>query len=338
MRASARAGPGVAQERLRCLALLRFGPHQGEARERGQAGAATLFDRLGAEPPVALQHQHPQQGVFRVVGLEQHAAGTVAAAGPARDLEQQLGHPLGGAEVDAEQSGVGIENRHQGDVREMVPLREHLGTDHRVDLTGVHAVEQRLQRPPPADRVAVHPGHAQALDSSLQRARDPLGAEPQAAHVLRAAPGALVDERALRGAVVAAQPAVFAVEHQVCVAPVAVRDPAAGEAHEPGRVAAPVDEQERLLGAGLGLLQRLDEHVAEAVVEGALAQVDDVDAGRGGSAGAMRQLEAAVAAAAHVVDGLQRGGGAPEHDRGAGRPGRAPPRGRGQSIETRPAA
>ena len=316
-----RAGPGVAQERLRRLALLRFGPHQREARERGQASAATLFERLGAELPVALQHQHPQQGVLRVVGLEQDPAGALTAAGPARDLEQQLRHPLRGPEVDAEQSGVGVEDRDQGDVREVVPLREHLGADHRVDLARVHAVEQRLQRPAPADRVAVHPGHAQALDSSLQRARDPLGAEPQAAHVLRAAPGALVDERALRAAVVAAQPVVLSVQHQVCVAPVAVRDPAAGEAHEPGRVAAPVDEQERLLGTGLRLLQRLDEHVGEAVVEGALAQVDDVDAGRGGAAGTVRQLEPAVAVSAHVVDGLQRRSGAPEHDRSPGVPG-----------------
>ena len=185
----------------------------------------------------------------------------------------------------------------------------------------MHAVEQRLQRSAPADRVAVHPGHAQALDSSLQRARDPLGAEPQAAHVLRAAPGALVDERAFRRAVVAAQPVVLAVEHEVRVAPVAIRDPAAGVAHEPGRVAAPVDEEQRLLGAGLRLLQRLDEHVAETAVEGPRAQVHNVDAGRGGAASAVREVEPAVAPAPHVLDGLQRRGGAAEHDRGAGVPG-----------------
>ena len=131
-------------------------------------------------------------------------------------------------------------------------------------------------------------------------------------------PGHSSIRRALRGAVVAAHPPVLAVEHEVRVAPVAVRDPAAREAHEPGRVAAPVDEQERLLGPGLRLLQRVDEHVAQTVVEGPRAQVDDVDARRGGSAGAVRQFELAVAPAPDVLDGLQRRGGAAEHDRGAG--------------------
>ena len=119
----------------------------------------------------------------------------------------------------------------------------------------------------------------------------------------------------------AAHPPVLAVEHEVRVAPVAVRDPAAGKAHEPGRVAAPVDEQQRLLGPGLRLLQRLDEHVAETAVEGTCPQVDDVDAGRGGTARAVREVELAVAPAPHVLDGLQRRGGAAEHDRGAGVPG-----------------
>ena len=233
MRARSRAGPGVAEERLRGLALLGFGPHQREARERRQAGTATLFERLGAELPVPLEHEHPQQGVLGVVGLEQHASGAVAAAGPPGDLEQQLGHALGGTEVDAEQPGVGVQDRDEGDVREVMPLREHLGAHHRVDLAGVHAIEQRLQRSAPAGRVAVHPRNAQALDSPLQRARDPLGAEPEAAHVRRAALGALDDKsdapRRSDGSA-AARPCDGT--RAVRVAPFAVRDPAAGVAHE----------------------------------------------------------------------------------------------------------
>ena len=119
----------------------------------------------------------------------------------------------------------------------------------------------------------------------------------------------------------AAQPFVLAMEHEPGVAPLAVGDPPAGVAHEHRRVAAAVDEEERLLGPGLRLLQCLHQHVAEAAFEVPHTQVDDVDAWRGGAAGAVRQLEPGVAAATHVVDGLERGGCAAEHDGGAGVPG-----------------
>ena len=220
--------------------------------------------------------------MIRVVGLEQHPAGAVAAAGASRDLQQQLGHALGGAKVDAEQPAVGVEDRHQGDVREVVSFREHLGADDDVDVAGMHAIEQRFQRTAAARCIAVHPGDAQAVDPRLQGARDALGAEPETAHVLRAAPGAFGDRRAHRRAVVAAQPPVLAMEHQMRIAPLAIRDPAARMAYQPGRVPTPVDEQERLLRSGLRLLDRFDEHVAQAAVERPGPQIDHVDARRRG--------------------------------------------------------
>ena len=116
----------------------------------------------------------------------------------------------------------------------------------------------------------------------------------------------------------ATQPLVLAMEHEMCVAPLAVRDPAAPMTHQHGRVTTAVDEQERLFRSGLCLLQRLDQHVAQAVVERPGTQVDDVDARRGGSPGAMRQIEPAVATAPYVVDRLERGGRAAEHNRGTG--------------------
>ena len=256
-----------------------------------------------------------------MVGLEHDTAGAVAPPGAPRDLQQQLGHPLGGSEVDAEQPAVGVQNRHQGHVGEVVPLRQHLGTDDGIDLAGVHAIEQRLQRTAAAGRIAVHPGDAQAVDSRLESARDPLGAEPEATHVPGAALGALDDRRALRRAVVATQPFVFAMKHQMRIAPVAIRDPSAGMAHQPWRVAAPVDEQERLLRSRLGLLERIDEHIAQTAVERPRAQVDDIDTRRGCPTGAMRQRETAIAASPHVFDRLQRWGRAAEKDRHRGVPG-----------------
>ena len=201
------------------------------------------------------------------------------------------------------------------------PFRKHLGADDDVDVAGVHAAEHRFERAAPARRVPIHPGDAQSFDPRFEGARDPLGAEPEVAHVPRAALGAFGGRRPLRPTVVATQPPVCVVEHEMRVAAPAVRDPAAGMAQQPGRVAAPVDEQERLLRAGLHLLDRFDEHVAQAVVEGPRAQVDDVDARRRGAAGAARQYEVVVSAAPDVVDRLQRRGRAAEDDRRSGVPG-----------------
>ena len=201
-----------------------------------------------------------------------------------------------------------------------MPLREHLGADDGIDLAGVHAIEQRLERSAAACRIAVHPGDAQAVDPRFESARDPLGTEPEAAHVLRPALGAFDDQRALRRAVVTAQPPVLTVEHEMRVAPHAFRDPAARMAHEQGRIAASIDEQQRLLRPGLRLLDRFDEHIAQAVVERTRPQIDDVDARRRCAAGAMRQLETAVATAPYVLERLERRGRAAENDRHPGIP------------------
>ena len=61
-----------------------------------------------------------------MMGLDEHAPGSLAAAGPAGDLHQQLRHAFGGAEVDAEQSAVRIQNAHQRDIGKMMTLGEHL--------------------------------------------------------------------------------------------------------------------------------------------------------------------------------------------------------------------
>jgi hypothetical protein len=71
--------------------------------------------------------------VVRVVGLDEHAPGLLATAGPAGDLHQQLRHAFRGTEVGAEQSAVRVQNPHQGDIGKMMALGEHLRTHEDVD-------------------------------------------------------------------------------------------------------------------------------------------------------------------------------------------------------------
>ena len=199
-----------------------------------------------------------------------------------------------------------------------MPLGKHLGADDDVDVARMNAIEQRLERPAPPRDVPIHPGDAQPVDSRFQRVGDPLGAEPETAHVPRRAFGTFDDQRVLRGAVVATKPPVAAMVDEARVAPPALGNPAASMAYEQGCIAAPVDEQERLLGPGLHLLERLDEHVAQAAVERPRPQVDHVDARRRRAAGTVRQIEPPVPAAPDVVHRLERGRRAAEHDRHAG--------------------
>ena len=65
-----------------------------------------------------------------------HLAGHVPAAGPARDLGQQLERPLARPEIGHVQAQIGVDDAHQRHVREMQPLGDHLRPDQDVDLPG----------------------------------------------------------------------------------------------------------------------------------------------------------------------------------------------------------
>ena len=107
---------------------------------------------------------------------------------------------------------------------------------------------------------------------------------------------------------------------------------AAGAAQRQRRVAAAIEEQQRLLPCGQRLGHRLDQHAARATCRcsgGVLAQVDGRDLGQLGAGVAARQDDMAIAAGARVdvaLDRRRRGG---EHDREACRGCRAPPPCRG---------
>ena len=57
-------------------------------------------------------------GVLGVAGLDEHAARTIAAAGAARDLHQELEGALGRAEIGHRERGVGVDDADQRDPRE----------------------------------------------------------------------------------------------------------------------------------------------------------------------------------------------------------------------------
>ena len=93
---------------------------------------------------------------------------------------------------------------------------------------------------------------------------------------------------------------------------------AAVAAEEGGGEAAPIEVHHTHAAGGVILLQKLESGRAEALVQGFAADVDQANFGQaGGSAGALRQAEQAVAAALRLVPAFQRGCGAAEHNRAA---------------------
>src|SRR3546814_8627949 len=72
--------------------------------------------------------------MIRHVGLQEDAARPLRPAGPAGDLVQQLIGPLCCPEVAAGKPQIGVDDPHQGQKREVMPLGDELRADHQVDL------------------------------------------------------------------------------------------------------------------------------------------------------------------------------------------------------------
>ena len=90
------------------------------------------------------------------VGLDQHPAGPLLAAGAAGHLIEQLERPLGGAQVTAAQAEVGVDDPDQREVGEVVALGDDLGADQDVDRVALHRLDQRCRGLGVARGVAGH--------------------------------------------------------------------------------------------------------------------------------------------------------------------------------------
>ena len=180
-------------------------------------------------------------------GLDDHLAPGLAAAAAPGELGDHREGPLLGAEVGEAQGRVGVEDRAQRHLGEVVALGDHLGAD-----------EDGARRPRrSAARMRAWAPRAAAVSESrrktgigasrsAQQRLDPLGAGAGPRERGRAALGAGARQRLGVGAVVADEAAAVAVDDQRDVAVGAVPVVPAGAAGEPGREAAAVDHHDRL--------------------------------------------------------------------------------------------
>src|SRR5690606_39543084 len=155
-------------------------------RERRPARAPARIERELRERVVALGEQTGEERMARVLRLDQHLAGLVAAAGAARDLHDRLREPLVAAKVRAEKALIGVQHADERDVRKVVAFRQHLRADDDSRVAARRLREHRAERALARRRVAVETTDALVRIEPLQLLVDPLrsGADRRA---LRAA-------------------------------------------------------------------------------------------------------------------------------------------------------
>ena len=291
--------------------------------ERRIAGSLAQLDLAGIEGLAIGGHQRPQDRVVGLVGLQIADAAARLAPGTADDLMQQLKGALGGARIAVGKAEIGVHHPHQIEPGKMMSLGDQLGADDDVEAACGHLVQLLAQALERFDEVA-----GQHQDAAPREQRGRLLLQPLDAGTDRYE---RVDRLALRtarrrrlreAAMMADQAAPEAVIDQPGIAVGTGQAKSALPAERERRVAATVEEQERLLAALDRAPHRLrqsrrDEAPARRTFE---AQIDRLDGGKMRSAEAFRQVQAGVAAAPGVDLALDRRRGRHQHDRNGGFP------------------
>ena len=179
--------------------------------------------------------------------LNQHATALRPAAGPARDLAEELEAALRRTKVGKIDADVGVDHTDQRHIWKVQSLGDHLRAEQNVDLAAADAVENLGVGPFSARRIDVHPRDARGRKTVGEKPLDLLRAEPPLAEDEPAAPGALQANGLGVLAVVADQSLGRAMIRQADRAVRTIGDVAASGALHERRIAAAIEQQNALL-------------------------------------------------------------------------------------------
>src|SRR5690606_21446774 len=216
--------------------------------------------------------------MVRMVGLDDDLAGALGAAGPARDLDDLLGQPLGGAEISAEQALVGVDDGYQRHVRQMVAFGQHLGADQNPALAAVRTGQQSLHGALAAGGIAVDADQPMVGKARLQFLLQAFGALAERAQLAAAAARAGRWQWPLVAAMVAAQAPLTLVQGEPGVAAGAGTDPGAGMAEQRRREAAAIEKGQYLPALVQVLAHAGQQRFRQPAVERLAADVEDLGA------------------------------------------------------------
>src|ERR1700736_1616476 len=182
------------------------------------------------------------------------------AAGASHDLMQQWEGALGRARVAVAEAEVAVDDADEVELGEMVPLRHQLGADDDVDLAGLDLGQFLAQALDRRDEIA-----REHQDAALWKQRrdfllEPLDARPAGDERLgRLAFWARGRRRRLEPALMTHEAPFEAMLDQPAVPGGTMQPEPAGAAQGQRRVAAGIEEQQRLLAACDRVADRLHE-------------------------------------------------------------------------------
>ncbi len=203
---------------------------------------------LGAPEPVFVARQDgADHRMFGLEGLQQRHARPLGPPGPARHLAHQLERTFRRAQVRPLQAQIRINHPHQRQQRKIVPLGHQLRADDDVGPALGNLLDPRLQRPRTAKQIRAERGNAGLGKQRAGLLGQPLNPRPDRSQPpLGRARGAGIGERPCRAALMAHQAVLKPVLDHARVAMVTADLLTAGPAQRHRRIAAPVDEQQRL--------------------------------------------------------------------------------------------
>ena len=295
-------------------------------------GGAPQGQFLSQEGPVAAIHEVANHRMVGAVGLHQHFPGPVTPAGPARQLQEQLQALFAGPQVGPVQQAIGRQHRGQGDGRQVHALGQHLGAHQHIGLPGGKALQQAAVAIATAGGVPVKAQQAQAFELLFELLHHPLGASPEGLEGGRAAMGAALANLGAVVTPVAAQPLgpiAAAVDRERHIAIRTKHHLAAAAATEKTAVAAAGHQQHGLLAplgqAAEALHQGPADQAAVAVLQ-LQSHVHQAHRWQGAAADALGQAQQLRGGCRPLagLPGLQRWGGAAEHQAGTAAAGPVP--------------
>ena len=183
-------------------------------------------------------------------GLQQRMALALAAPRPPRRLAQELEGALGGARIGVGEADIGVDHADEGQKRKIVALGDELGADDEVEFAPRRRVELAAQGLDPARKVGRQHQRADVGKEERRLFRQPLDARPAGGQAVGlVAVRAEFRPRLDMAAMVADERGAEAVLDQPGRAIGALEAMAAGAAEGQRGIAAPVEEEERLLAA-----------------------------------------------------------------------------------------
>src|SRR6266481_4267766 len=123
------------RSKLRQSLMFRSDLHQYQMNVGGIIAAFSKFALLLPEAIKVVVPRKLDRGTKRRRCLHKNFAGDLSSSGAASDLGEQLESAFAGSKVGQMQADICIDDTHQGDIRKIEALGDHLRTDQNVDLS-----------------------------------------------------------------------------------------------------------------------------------------------------------------------------------------------------------